>query len=573
MKAATLKAIAASLLPIVGALPASSLNARASADIVEVEIESGTIIGSIGQTVDTFNGIPYADAPVGDLRFRPPQKLSRNLGDFDATRRPLSCPQGPVVSLSGLSDLDHAVQAADIINGTSGEEPAPTSSEDCLTINVQRPRGVEAGAKLPVLFWIFGGGFLAGSTAGFDGTQLIETGLLHGQPFVFVAVNYRVAAWGFLPGRQIQEEGSGNAGLLDQRMGLEWVADNIEAFGGDPNRVTIWGESAGAISVFDQLVLYDGDATYNGNALFHGAIMNSGSATPTDPLDSDKGQAIYDAVATAAGCEGDDSLACLRDLHIDNLTIAANSVPGIISYSSLALSYLPRPDGRVLTDSPDALQRAGKFHRVPVILGTQEDEGTLFSLTQKNLSTVQQTVDYLTTFYFHNADQGQITEFVNTYSPAVRDGSPFGTGILWEFYPGRKRIAAILGDIVFNLVRRIALQTFEDVAPEVDTWSYFASYKYNALLNPFGTYHGSDVGVLFSGTNDKYPTITGRTYYLNFLYNQDPNNGTTTDVFWPQWKDGKKLLQFKAAVNVLKDDTYRNGSYNFLINNIEDLRF
>ncbi|KAL7953642.1 Alpha/Beta hydrolase protein [Trichoderma compactum] len=568
MKAAILTAVTAGLLPFVGALPASPLTARAKADIVEVEISSGTIIGSVGQTVDTFNGIPYGDAPIGDLRFRPPQKLSRYLGDFDATRVPLSCPQGPL----GASPSFNVPEAGSIFNNTSGGARAPDSSEDCLTINVQRPKGVQEGDGLPVLFWIYGGGFLAGSTAGFDGTKLVDTGVLLGKPFIFVAVNYRVAAWGFLPGRQILEEGSGNAGLLDQRMGLEWVADNIKAFGGDPDKVTVWGESSGAISVFDQLVLFEGDATYNGNPLFRGAIMNSGSATPTDPLDSDKGQAIYNTVAKAAGCEGDDSLTCLRGLDNDVFAVAANSVPGIFSYSSLALSYLPRPDGQVLTDSPDALQRAGKFHQVPMIIGTQEDEGSLFSLTQINMNTTEKIVDYLSEYYFHDASQDQITGLVETYSPLPKDGSPYGYGD-FELYPGKKRIASILGDIVFNLVRRITLQVFSQAAPDVPTWSYFSSYKDLLLALLFGTYHGSDVSVLFSGDNGNYATFSGRVYYINFLYNLDPNVGTNTDVFWPQWKEGEQLLEFKGASNGLKADNYRNTSYTFLLDNIEDLRF
>ncbi|UKZ61129.1 uncharacterized protein TrAtP1_002400 [Trichoderma atroviride] len=461
--------------------------------------------------------------------------------------------------------------AAAILESSAGE--ASTSSEDCLTISVQRPHGVEAGAGLPVLFWIFGGGFVAGSTSGFDGTKLIETGVLHSQPFIFVAVNYRVGAWGFMPGKEILEEGSGNAGLLDQRMGLEWVADNIEAFGGDPGKVTVWGESSGAISTFEQLVLYDGDATYKGNDLFRAAIMDSGSITPVDPLDTQKGQDVYDAVKKAAGCDVDDSLACLRGLDNGNFTVAANSVPGIISYQSLALSYLPRPDGTVLTDSPDALAKAGKFHHVPMILGNQEDEGTLFAIFQQDMSTTDKIVNYLSRFYFHTATKQQVTDFVNTYSPEIADGSPYRTFGSFDFFKGRKRIASILGDLVFDLIRRVTLQIVDNVSPELSTWAYFSSYNYDPKYGVLGTAHGSDINVLFKKDNANYPTLSGRTYYINFLHNLDPNNGTRTDLFWPQWSEGHQLLNFEAKSISLKDDDYRNSSYSYMFNHVESLHF
>jgi carboxylesterase type B len=397
--------------------------------------------------------------------------------------------------------------------------------------------------------------------------------VLHDQPFIFVAVNYRVGAWGFLPGKEILEEGSGNAGLLDQRMGLEWVADNIEAFGGDPSRVTIWGESAGSISVFDQLVLYDGNAKYKGNDLFRAAIMNSGSITPVDPLDTQKGQDVYDAVKTAAGCDVDDSLTCLRGLDNDVFTKAANSLPGIISYQSLALSYLPRPDGKVLTDSPEVLAKAGKFHHVPMILGNQEDEGTLFAIFQADMGSTDKIVNYLSKYYLHNASKEQITDFVNTYSEKIVDGSPYRTFLNFQAYPGKKRITSILGDIVFDLIRRVTLQIFNNVASEMSTWAYFSSYNYDPILGIFGTAHGSDVATLFNKENTNYPTLSGRTYYINFLHNLDPNVGTQPDLIWPQWSEGHQLLHFNAKNNSLKDDNYRNSSYSYMFNHIETLRF
>ncbi|CRK15376.1 hypothetical protein BN1723_017425, partial [Verticillium longisporum] len=122
-----------------------------------------------------------------------------------------------------------------------------TQSPDILAAT-GKPEGTKADAKLPVLYWIFGGGFQLGWSSMYDGTGLINHGVDLKKPFIFVAVNYRVAGFGFMPGKEILADGSSNLGLLDQRMGLEWVADNIASFGGDPSKVTIWGESAGAIS-------------------------------------------------------------------------------------------------------------------------------------------------------------------------------------------------------------------------------------------------------------------------------------------------------------------------------------
>ncbi len=146
-----------------------------------------------------------------------------------------------------------------------------------------------------------------------SGSSLVSASVTLGKPYILVAVNYRLGAFGFLGGREVLADGSTNLGLLDQRMGLQWVADNIAAFGGDPDRVTIWGESAGAASVCNQMVLYDGDNTYSSKPLFHAAIMNSGSITRTNPVDSAKPQALYDHVVDVAGCTGaPDTLACLR---------------------------------------------------------------------------------------------------------------------------------------------------------------------------------------------------------------------------------------------------------------------
>ncbi|KAF4456106.1 triacylglycerol lipase [Fusarium austroafricanum] len=527
---------------------------------VTVAVPSGTVIGSSSGKVDSFRGIPFADPPTGSLRLKPPKKLSKALGNFDASGLTgPSCPQmfistgGQDVIQKFLSDF----LAIPFLTPITGQE-------DCLTMTVQRPAGTKAGDKLPVLFWIFGGGFELGSSAMYDGTSLLGTAIDQDQPFVFVAVNYRVAGFGFMPGAEIKKDGSSNLGLLDQRMGLEWVADNIASFGGDPEKVTIWGESAGAISVLDQMVLYGGDADYKGKPLFRGAIMNSGSVAPAEPVDSKKAQAIYDAVVQDAGCSGaSDTLACLRGLSYDKFLKAANSVPGLLSYNSVALSYLPRPDGKVLPDSPEVLIQSGRYHAVPMINGDQEDEGTLFALFQPNLTTTAKLADYLHKLYFQRASKEQLTDLVNTYPTAISAGSPFRTSLLNEIFPGFKRRAAIFGDLVFTLTRRIFLQAATDKNPDVPAWSYLASYDYGTPV--LGTLHGSDILQVFYGLLPNNAMRSIRTYYFNFLYNLDPNKGVTKYANWPEWKGSKKLMWFETAnKNSILNDDFRSESYDWI---------
>ncbi|KAM0190652.1 hypothetical protein ACHAPA_009814 [Fusarium lateritium] len=542
------------------------------ASTATVVLPSATVLGNVMNKVESFGGIPYAEAPEGKLRLRPPKRLQKSLGTFDATGPAGACPQ----MVASTKSKDFLFQVLGSIANIPFVQTATGQSEDCLTITVARPEGTKANAKLPVLFWIFGGGFELGWSSMYDGTGLVNYGVGLDQPFVFVAVNYRVGGFGFLPGKAIQDEGSGNLGLLDQRMGLEWVADNIASFGGDPNKVTIWGESAGAISVFDQMALFDGDNKYNGKPLFRGAIMNSGSVVPCEPLDGVKGQAIYDAVVEEAGCASkSDTLDCLRNLDYTDFLNAVTSVPGILSYSSLALSYLPRPDGRTLTASPEVLAQQGKYAAVPMIIGNQEDEGTLFSIFQSNLTTDEKLVSYLKDYYFHAADVPQLRDLLRTYGTglaAITQNSPFRSGILNEIFPGFKKRAAILGDLVFTLARRLFLQVATGVNGDVPSWSYMSSYDQGTPV--LGTFHGSDLIQVFYGIKDNYAARSIRSYYINFVYSLDPNIGSTGKYpNWPQWKNGQKLMQFFADKAVILNDDFRSTSYNWLVKNIATLRF
>ncbi|KAF2837833.1 alpha/beta-hydrolase [Patellaria atrata CBS 101060] len=539
---------------------------RAAAPTITITSPQATIIGSSLLGIDRFDGIPFAKPPTGPLRLRPPQPLTSSLGTVKATGIAKACPQ----FYFSVDEMNFPTNVLGTLLNTPFFQTVTNAGEDCLTLTIRRPAGTTASSKLPVLFWIFGGGFELGSTQMYDGTSLVADSIIQGKPIIFVAVNYRVGGFGFLGGSEILADGAANLGLLDQRRGLEWVAENIDKFGGDPEKVTIWGESAGAISVLDQMALYNGNHMFKSRPLFRGAIMNSGSVIPADPVDCPKAQVVYDTVVREAGCSGTaDTLACLRGVDYTTFLNAANSVPGILSYSSVALSYLPRPDGVVLADSPDILISSGRYAKVPFIVGDQEDEGTLFALFQPNITTTQQLVNYFKELYFHSASPEQLATLVQTYPEDPAPGSPFRTGPLNNIYPQFKRLAAILGDLTFTLTRRAFLETAATVNPGVKSWSYLSRYNYGTPV--LGTFHASDLLQVFYGILPNYASVAIHGYYFSFVYDLDPNKNGLGLMRWPEWKEGKELMAFDALSGELIKDDFRMESYEFSSANTQNL--
>ena len=549
------------LLLSVFALPST----LAAAPTVTIPAPQATIIGLAGD-VEQFPGIPFAKPPVGPLRLKPPQPITTPLGIYSATKNGKACPQ---FTFSTVLNDAIPTSALGLLLNTPLFQTVLNAGEDCLYINVHRPAGTTANSKLPVIFWIFGGGFEIGWNSMYDGSGWVKESVAQGKPVIFVTVNYRVGGFGFLPGKEVLADGSANLGLLDQRLGLEWVADNIASFGGDPTKVTIWGESAGAISVFDQMALYDGNNNYKGRPLFRGAIMNSGSIIPADPVDCPKGQVVYNTVVAAAGCSGaSNTLECLRTVPYQKLLNATNSVPGLLSYSSVALSYLPRPDGKALTQSPEVLAQQGKYAKVPFIIGDQEDEGTIFALFQSNITTTAQVIDYLYTKFFQSATKAQITELVGTYQTITEDGSPFRTLIANNWYPQFKRLAAILGDLTFTLTRRSFLSVAKQVNPNVPSWSYLSSYDYGTPV--LGTFHGGDLLQVFFGVLPNYASAAFHSYYLSFVNTLDPNEGNNFPT-WPKWGTSNLLLNVYPLSSTLVVDDFRTDSYDFISENVKSL--
>lgn len=215
-----------------------------------------------GLTLNTFNqeafyGIPFATPPLGDLRLRYPVPCNQSwTGTRNATVRSDSCPGFDKPFAQGFAD-------------------GLTMGEDCLTLDIVRPANVQPGDNLPVFFWIYGGGFKAGGSADprYNTSFMVRNSMQMKKPIIAVVPNYRTSAFGLLASKEVAAAGVGNIALFDQRQAMKWVSENIRAFGGDPSKVTIAGESAGGSSAGYQLVAFEG----KNDGLFRSAILESSS--------------------------------------------------------------------------------------------------------------------------------------------------------------------------------------------------------------------------------------------------------------------------------------------------------
>ncbi|KAH9891908.1 carotenoid ester lipase precursor [Cubamyces lactineus] len=520
------------LLALVGAALAIPLKTQSAPT---VQLDQGTFIGTTDGTTNKFLGIPFAKPPVGDLRFNLPVAVDPYTGTHTVTAFGQSCPQ-QAINLDLPSEVvSDAVNF--ILNSVYGV--VVPSSEDCLTINVVVPAGTQPNAKLPVVAWIFGGGFELGGPNLYDGGVIVSRSIELGEPVIYVSMNYRLSAFGFLASQEVKDAGVGNLGLQDQRLALRWIQKYISAFGGDPTKVTIWGESAGAISVALHMLTNGG----NTEGLFRGAFMESGSPIPTG--DITHGQSDYDRLVAETGCTGAaDTLQCLREVPYDTLKKAADASPNIFSPQSLRLAWLPRADGTFLTDTPQQLVQKGSVASVPFVTGDCDDEGTLFSLSTLNITTETELRSYVVDNYMPELTTDDLDNLMTLYPADITQGSPFDTGILNALTPEFKRLAAMQGDLVFQAPRRFFLQNRSGKQP---TWS-FLSKRFKALPG-LGSAHATDILNVYGGGELA-------DYLINFVNHLDPNGNTVPS--WPKYTTSSpNLLTFldgSIPIEITNDD-------------------
>ena len=318
-------------------------------------LDSGAIRGAQTEGVWSYLGIPYAAAPVGELRWRSPQPVEPWKGVRVCDAVGPSCPQEVGVTSMGPLGV--------------GE-----MSEDCLYLNVWSP-AVAPGDRLPVMVWIHGGSFVSGSGSMglYNGENLARRGEV-----VVVTINYRLGPLGFLAHPALSAESpervSGNYGLLDQVAALEWVQRNIASVGGDPERVTVFGESAGAMSILHLMVMPRAKGLFQRAIVQSAALLEEGFGGLTG---ADLSAAEKDGTEFAGrlGVDGDD-VAALRALVPEELLAAASSAP--TDFLSHGLSFTPVVDGVVVPMSPSRTFTEGKQHDVALVIGSNADEGNTF---------------------------------------------------------------------------------------------------------------------------------------------------------------------------------------------------
>jgi para-nitrobenzyl esterase len=458
-----------------------------------VRLADGAVRGKVSSGVAAFLGIPYAAPPFGAYRMRPPQPVLPWQGERDATAFGPTVPKG-----------DYPPQYAQLFP----EVVIP--GDDCLNLNVWTPDINAAG--LPVLVWIHGGSFMngSGSVGAYDGTAFARDGV------VCVSINYRLAAEGFL----FLGDGTANLGLLDQLAALRWVQDNISAFGGDAARVTVAGESAGAMSVTTLLSMPLAEG------LFAQAIAQSGAAAHT--LTKDEGRMVGGYLAEALGVLPDRE--SVKAVPLDkfvqaasDLVVEVQTAPDPARWGQLALSLLPFAptiDGSVLPTAPLASIAAGQGGNVPLLIGSNRDEARLFLVAAA-------TIDLI--------DDATLAAAASAYGL-----SGDGLAVYRANRPGAHAgdiLAAVITDWFFG-IPPIRVAEARAASGASNTWMYRFDRPEPHHNHGFGACHAAEIPFVFDTTarTEVHPLIgdtpsqavadRSHRIWVDFITNTDPGWAT-----------------------------------------------
>ncbi len=487
---------------LVGSMLSSMAVASSAQEPSFLKTKNGVVQGIHEDEVYVYKGIPFAAPPVGNLRWRPPQ------------------PEEP------WADVRSALQFGDYCPQNAASifpDPPGNMSEDCLTLNIWTP-SANVDARLPVMVWIYGGGYVngSGSLSIYDGTALAK------QDVVLISINYRLGVLGFFAHPALSQaqagEPLGNYGLMDQIAALEWVKENVAAFGGDPNNVTIFGESAGAGSVNYLMV-----AT-TAKGLFHRAISQSSSAglQPEPEMTRPVGRRLAveeqgEVLASLLGLDQEpDVIAALREVSVDKF----------LDVTDRRVSPRPLIDGLIITDRMGILFSQGRQHDVPYLAGGNSWEASLG----------------------HAVGAGM--------SPALRARS-MSPDIAATLYKGLDESQAIdqwFGDShTWAPTRYLTSQMSNVTSP---AYIYFMSYLTESRrgIQP-GVAHGDEIAYVFQTLDRFYDDVSERdrgisemisAYWVHFAKTGNPNGDGRPN--WPEYRpDQQAVLEIGDEIKVVTD--------------------
>ncbi|KAG7089956.1 hypothetical protein E1B28_011581 [Marasmius oreades] len=503
-----------------------------AANPLDVHLTTGTFRGVTRNDTEQWLGIPYAVPPVGARRFKAPVPLealdsaSESTIVKDASEFGNACPQIPSESL--------------------GAQVA----EDCLYLNVWRPLNTSNNAKLPVLVWFHGGAYTngAGSQPSLVPTRIILRSAAVKKAILFVSVNYRLNTFGFLASSVIPKEDL-NAGLLDQMEALRFLQRNIAAFGGDPSKVTIWGQSAGAGSV-ESMFLF----SKPGERLFRAGIADSS----TGPFKSSPPPATYDKpgkpftrLLAATGCDaGADAVQCLRDVPFEKLLNVSNEM-----ISNTLNNQLWQPTispGTLFSAQASEKIKRGEFLHLPYLAGTNVNEGAGFSVSLRNKGLAGQAQDaafddFISRLLIDNSTvtKDVLQETHRLWAENDRTlGAPFNTGdSLFD------RAESWYTDEMYLASRRLF---FEHAAPRQDVFAYYFREFIPGNDPTLGVAHASELQLFYGPVPevevDFANTMTD--FYLNFIHDLNPGPQ------WPKYNLGTRpvLQLLRGNITVIPDD-------------------
>ncbi|KAJ5115766.1 hypothetical protein N7456_000114 [Penicillium angulare] len=529
--------------------------APASKSAPTVKILNGTYAGTrnVHYDQDYFLGMPYAQQPVGDLRFTVPQSLNES---WDGTR--------------------DAKEFSDICVGYGTDSIWYPQSEACLTINVVRSSSVKGNSKLPVAVWIHGGGFYEGSGADqrYNMSRIVANAEQIGKPFIAVTLNYRLSAWGWISSSQVWGSGNTNLGLRDQRLALQWVQENIAAFGGDPTKVTIWGESAGAMSVGYHLTAYGG----RDDKLFRAGIMESGGSIAASPANYTTFQSTYDELVSSLNCSNEvDTLQCLRELPFDTLNAVLNGTDGSSEYN-----FSPVLDGDLIRNWGSIQLNKHEFVKVPILAGSNTDEGTAFGPT--GINTTEQWYEYLTDGGFDFQTPPSVAEeILQLYPDDPSLGIPEFLGdervpsMGWEW----RRTSAFAGDFTMHANRRRQCEAWTETSTPAYCYRFNVHSADTPVIN--GATHFEEVsfvfnnidglgyhyGKPFAGVPQSYYDLSSMmtSMWASFIYDLDPNSGVVNkSVHWNAYGKEKPVDLFLNAntTSHMEADTWRKEGIDYI---------